>query len=298
MSECQLLKTEYQTLKNLQEEFEVELANAIKSGKTEKVQTLKKVITEKLQNLKKKLYYPKKITAKFSNPETTKTENKDKDIEINVEEEIQKQQEFYAGKEGMPNFNKQEVRQIFRKYEKEIQKAIEAYGYDTITIIPAKLPDTEALNQIMTSGYKNKTFQSSDFKRGGGFNKVTSIESQKTRVILTHSDQDIYVIFSANKEDNANPFLKATLNQLIDQLSAKAIEGLSLNEYLIIQRQYFENTGGHLDEMGWTWLPKSHSASHVVFVGWKSDKLCVNVHYASHRALDLACRLCEIFELP
>jgi hypothetical protein len=44
--------------------------------------------------------------------------------------------------------------------------------------------------------------------------------------------------------------------------------GLSLEEYEIFQRMYFEKTGKHLDENGWTWLTKSRSGSRVVFSDW------------------------------
>ncbi|HUD08873.1 MAG TPA: hypothetical protein VMQ48_02150, partial [Candidatus Saccharimonadales bacterium] len=49
-------------------------------------------------------------------------------------------------------------------------------------------------------------------------------------------------------------------------------EGLSLEEYEIFQRIYFEkNPGKHLDEKGWTWLPKSRSGSRVVRSSWSPD---------------------------
>ncbi|MEI7425570.1 MAG: hypothetical protein WCK16_01420 [Candidatus Moraniibacteriota bacterium] len=220
MSECQLLETEYQTLKNLQEEFEVELANAIKSGKTEKVQTLKKVITEKLQNLKEKLY-PKAITASYLNSKTNKT----KEIKFNIPEVIEKQKAFYQA-HNLENFNEQEVKKIFQCHKAEIQREMETCGYDTITIIPANLPTTETLNQKMT-------------------------------------------------------------------------EGLSLNEYLLIQRQYFENTQKHLDGNGWTWLPKSRSAYRVVSSYWNpsSGQLGVRAYDLGYSDVYLGCRLSRSFEL-
>jgi hypothetical protein len=281
MLECQTLKTEYANLQKLQTEFELELANAIKSGKTEKVQTLKKVITEKLQNLKEKLY-PKAIAASYLNSKTNKT----KEIKFNIPEVIEKQKAFYQA-HNLENFNEQEVEKIFQQHKAEIQREMETYGYDTITIIPANLPTTETLNQKMTEGYENETYQ------GVKFEHITTIENQKTRIILTHSDQDIY------KNPKANPFLKATLNKSIDQLSAKNTEGLSLNEYLLIQRQYFKNTQKHLDGNGWTWLPKSRSAYRIVSSYWNpsSGQLGVRAYDRGYFDVYLGCRLSRSFEL-
>ena len=282
LKECHLLKTEYEDLQKLQKKFEFELKKAIESGKTEKAKELKTQIEQKLQSLKEKLY-PKEISANFKNSETNKT----KEIKFNIPEIIEIQKAFYAGKEGMPNFNENEVKKIFQKHKAEIQKEMETYGYDTITIIPANLPTTETLNQKMTEGYKNATYQ------GVKFEDIKTSESQKTRIILTHSDQNIY----NNLE--ANPFLKATLGKSIDQLSEENIEGLSLNEYLLIQRQYFETTQKHLDENGWTWLPKSRSASRVVDAYWTPALgwLIVTASDPGVSGGSLGCRLSRSFEL-
>ncbi|KKQ39954.1 MAG: hypothetical protein US57_C0006G0026 [Candidatus Moranbacteria bacterium GW2011_GWC2_37_73] len=126
---------------------------------------------------------------------------------------------------------------------------------------------------------------------------------------------------------NANAFEKATLNKNILQLSGltqseleKKIqnqenipinfeiqinnqkiqieaEGLSLNEYLIFQRQYFEKNQKHLDEKGYTWLLKTFSASRVVFSFWHSDDARLRVHATALGASrgDLACRLSRSF---
>jgi hypothetical protein len=45
-------------------------------------------------------------------------------------------------------------------------------------------------------------------------------------------------------------------------------EGLSLKTYQIMQRVFFEKTGKHLDESGYTWLLKTGSGSRVVGSRW------------------------------
>jgi hypothetical protein len=287
MLECQTLKTKYQTLENLQKEFELELTNAIKSGKTEKAQKLKKEIEQKLSNLKRELL-PKKFVAIFVNPET-KTEEKK---EIDAEKAIAEQSEFYE-KHNIKNFDENEVWRIFKKHKKEIQKEMETYGYDNITIIPAKLPTTEELNQKMTGDYA-KTWKSESFDGKEGLNMIVHAESQKTKIILTHSDQYIY------ENDEANPFLKETLEKSFNRLNTEKIHGLSLNEYLIIQRQYYENKKTYLDKIGWTWLPQSCSpySNSVVIARWDDirKRLVIRSNDWDESDKDLGCRLCKTFE--
>ena len=315
MSECQQLKSEYAQLETLKQEFETAFDDAVKSGNTEKAKQLKTEIQEKLKSLKEKIV-PREIKAIFINPETSEQ----KEITINIQEKIQEAQEFYK-KHNLPIPNEQELMSVWRKNHKEIKEEIEKYGYDNVLIIPENLPDTENLNGIMTEGYGNATYQSSNFTGGGGFSGAKHTENTKAKIILCHNDQDIY------DNVNANAFEKATLNKNILQLSGltqseleKKIqnqenipinfeiqinnqkiqieaEGLSLNEYLIFQRQYFEKNQKHLDEKGYTWLLKTFSASRVVFSCWHSDDARLRVHATALGAScgDLACRLSRSF---
>jgi hypothetical protein len=338
MSECQLLKTEYANLQKLQTEFELELANAINSGKTEKAQKLKKEITEKLQNLKEKLC-PREITANFKNPEKSpeELEKNPETIKFNIPEIIEKQKAFYAGKEGMPTFNEQEINQILRKHKAEFQKEIEIYGYDTIIIVPANLPSTAELNKALIESTLNVAGTS----WGIELEEIEIMGDQKTKIILTHKDQYIY------ENDEANPFLKATLGKNIPglvlnispdewskmknaekkeknqeamqklkqgaginfeteingqkkQIKAK---GFSLDEYMLIQGQCYEETRmqgkvEHLDEKGWTWLPESRSTSRVVISCWRTDFNHQNVyaHASDYSSGSVGCRFCKIFK--
>jgi len=74
-------------------------------------------------------------------------------------------------------------------------------------------------------------------------------------------------------------------------------EGLSLNEYLIFQKIYFEKTGNHLDVIGWTWLPKTRSGSRFVDSRWDpvGDRLAVVAVGAGDSSGGLGCRLSRSF---
>jgi len=74
-------------------------------------------------------------------------------------------------------------------------------------------------------------------------------------------------------------------------------EGLSLAEYMILQRSYFDKTQTHLDEDGWTWLTKSGSGSRVVDANWDPGgrQLYVTAHDPSGSHDDLGLRLSRSF---
>ena len=202
--------------------------------------------------------------------------------------------------------NESEIREIWNKNYAEIKGEIEKYGYDSILIIPDNLPGEADVNK--------KVVETMDEGAGKGkvaatkywtSNKqdISSVGKSKYRIILVHSDQNIY-----NNPD-ANPYLKATLGKNIMDLTGldpkpkskkelmaarncqanfetkingkkKQIqaEGLSLEEYEIFQRIYFEKTGKHLDESGWTWLIKSRSGSRVVSSYWYPDARQLTVY--------------------
>ena len=94
-------------------------------------------------------------------------------------------------------------------------------------------------------------------------------------------------------QENIPINFEAIINGKTIQIEA---EGLSLNVYLIFQRQYFEKNQKHLDEEGWTWLLKTFSASRVVDSGWYNDSQ-LGVSAADSDASDghLACRLSRSF---
>ena len=314
MSLCHELKTEYAEIERLKQEFEAVFDEAVKTGKTEKAQKLKKEIQEKLATLKEKIV-PKEIKTIWTNPET----NEEKEIKFNLQETIKNWQEFYQ-KHNLPIPSEKELRSIWQKNHKEIQKEMEAYGYDNIIIIPENLPDTEKLHGEMTKEY-NATFTGSSFDNGGGFAGAITVQETKTRIILCHADQNIY------ENADANPLAKQTLNKSILQLSgltqseidlriqnSQAIpvnfeaqingkkiqvqaEGLSLDEYLIFQKQYFEKTNTHLDEKGWSWLPKTRSGSRVVGSRWfpGGAQLGVDAFAVGYSSGRLGCRLSRSF---
>jgi len=125
---------------------------------------------------------------------------------------------------------------------------------------------------------ENGNWESDNFKAGGSFAGAVSQNVDKPRLILVHKTQNL----------KDRPELKKTLNTKGQDV--KMDQALTLEDYLIFQRKYFEETGKHLDEDGWTWLTTKTGARfvssdwgpahHKLYVSandldYRHDNLCV-----------------------
>jgi len=147
------------------------------------------------------------------------------------------------------------AREIWDKNQTEIEQAIEQNGFDDILIIPGNIPLEEIRNKMrMGSGY----YESSNFKEGGDFAGAVSQNVDKPRILLIHKTKELI----------DRPELASTLN--IKGQDVKMAEALTLQDYLVFQRKYFEETGKHLDETKYTWLA-TKSGARLVSSYWDPD---------------------------
>lgn len=162
----------------------------------------------------------------------------------------------------MPPDFEDSIREIWENNMDEIQKAIEENGFNDILIIPptTDLPDLSE-KMKMENGY----WTSSNFDEGGAFTGAKSQNVDKPRIVLVHKAQ--------NMADH--PELKKTLN--IKGEDAIKSEMLTLEDYLVFQRKYFEENKKHLDEDGWTWLA-TYSGARLVIAYWYPSDGQVDVH--------------------
>ena len=290
-------------LQSLEQEFNQTLSAAAKAPDQEsarqaitKAKALKQTIEREVAALREQLP-SKDITASWTNPETGET----REITISLQESLQTFKDFYRQHLDLELTLEQikVFKDIWRQNKEEIRQEIAAYGYDTLLLIPENLPDLETLNTKLietmpddktNTGRVRPTYQSDDFKQGGSWSGVKNTAPSQPRLILTKGVQNIY--------HSQDPIMEATLGKNIMALTGLSqaevekkiqnneplpinfeadikgqkirisAEGLFLEEYLLHQRLYFDQTGKHLDEQGWTWLLKSLSGSRVVFVGW------------------------------
>ncbi len=255
------------------------------------------------------------LRASWKNPEN---QNK-REVEIDIEEEIQLFERVYDNLSV--KIDKEEIRSIWKRNFESMKKEIETYGYDTIIIVPEDLPTGESVDreiiETMDEGAGKGKVAATNYLVDK--NSITTPEKPKYRIILTKGEQNI--------AETSDPLLKATLGKSMEYLtglSKQEIEqriqrgdelpidfkvntggheteikadGMSLQEYMIFQRAYFEKNKKHLDENGWTWLPKSFSGSHVVDARWLPvvRRLDVFALGASSRDVPLGLRLSRSF---
>lgn len=161
-------------------------------------------------------------------------------------------------------------------------------------IIPAGLADTGKkyydLHEKMTGGYK-KTKQNNFFIKFGGFNALTN-KSDKLKIILVRDIQNILGDIGYGKTLDKSKF---ELEKEGGIFKKKGLRGIDLAEYLVWQRDYFERTGKHLDEVCWTLLTENVSLPNdrqlSVFWDTIAGSLQLGILGSAVNANNLGCRL-------
>ena len=178
--------------------------------------------------------------------EYTHPDGKKETITLDVEAMLQDFLSFYQKTEIdlPPNFE-DNIREIWSNNQTEIEQAIKENGFDDMLIIPGNIPLTDLAEKMkMEKG----NWTSDNFKEGGSFAGAVSQNVDKPRILLVHKTQNL----------KDRPELAGTLNTKGQDV--KMDQTLTLEDYFIFQRKYFEETGKHLDEIGWTWLATKSGA--------------------------------------
>ena len=84
-----------------------------------------------------------------------------------------------------------------------------------------------------------------------------------------------------------HPELKQTFNTKGQDVPL--LQTLSQEEYLILSKKYFEETGKHLDEKGWAWV-STKSGPRLVNSYWLAGERNVHAHDLSYQNVDLGFR--------
>ncbi|MEI6378568.1 MAG: ATP-binding protein [Candidatus Falkowbacteria bacterium] len=248
---------------------------------------------------------PSVAKAEWKNPET----QTEQEIEIDLEKNLAEQAAFYRDNLNLV-INEEKVRNIWKNNYTEIKAEMSKYGYDSILIVPDNLPNATTLNQKLietmeeNTGAKKKkkvaaTWQSDNFKEGGAFAGVKNSYEPSYRIVLTHGAQNLadhpilkatrgMSIVAATGLANKDHVMQAIADgnelpidcelEINGQKISLEASGLSLEEYMIMQRQYFNKNQKHLDEDGWIWLTKSGSGSRVVRARWLPGGRQLDVH--------------------
>lgn len=240
-------------VEELQEKVKRVQKEAIETGNTSELDALTVELKQKVQELQE-LYGTTDTIAvktKVKYGEATRATEKEKTIEFNFEKQLQRWTDFYT-RHGISTDNfEDQMTQVWERNEVKITEAIQQEGYDEILLIPP-ISSLSDLHANMTEGY-NPTYLDDNFKKGGSFEGAITENQDKPQIVLVHKEnaENIY------NNPNAPTIALETLTKSIDWLTTNHREGLSLIQYLIYQRMYYEETTNHLDKDGWTWTPKT-----------------------------------------
>ena len=284
------------------EKKEAEKAEKMKTeeGKAEvELEAIKKKELELKRVLKKA---KREVLGETFNP-VISTEYKYKDekgkevkesLEIDFDKKLTQAIKFYQEHKikAPADFENQMV-DIWERNRDAMQEQMEKLGFDEILIIPAGIKMDEALDQEMTKGYK---------KKDGTVGEPTYWDVEKTDIISKRNSKSRIIMVHKNKAKDLYdtpdtlPILKETLGKKAG--SFKPEEGLTVEEYFLFQRLYYEETGEHLDEKGSTWLPGSGAGSFVLRADWYPGfaQVIVGAYSPDFAYPFIGCRLSRRFD--
>jgi len=217
------------------------------------------------------------FSATYHRPEKDGT-TKPEVITLDLESSVSSFTSFYQTHNlDLPPDFKERMEDIWNRNRSAMEQAIAEKGFDTILLVPGgtSLPD---VHKKMTEGY-NATYE------GVTISSITE-DTTHDRIILLHSSPEL----------TDHPELEKTLNKSAKGFIAQG-ERLTLTEYLILQRKFFDETGKHLDETKWTWIPGSKSDARVVNANWHPGEGLLDVRAVVASVSDplWGCRLSRCF---
>lgn len=332
---CKNLITQLQTIQETQVELNQkigifsDLKNSPRASQNEWLFSLfnyRKHLRFLIKELRKEFYKPIIETKNYITVEDHPTQ--EKVIKINFEKILKKTVKFYQKYEiNLPHDFEIRAKEIWRTNYDAIKIEIATYGYDHVLIIPDNLPGLAEVHSKMTNGYTDSN-QGINFTIDRSFDGLTNSHCKNNtfRLILTHKVSSIvrHELLDNTKDKSPEQLTGLTEDQIesiIEELGELPInikfntikfgpgketqnrtlkaEGLALVEYLIFQRQYFEDTGRHLDKNLWTWLLSTYSSRSLVAIAWQGDnnRLCLDGGNFHHHGELLGCRPSRSFFL-
>jgi hypothetical protein len=264
----------FDTSREWNDEEKALIAEAVKVG-----EEIEKLIFELEKSIE-----PISVTATYAHKDWNNVETSET-ITIDFEKKLEYSVTFYKTHHiNLPENFREIMTDIWDRNIDVIQKTIEEQGFDEILLVPGGL-SVPVVHAKMSEGYQT-TKEWGGFTDGGSFEGVAE-KTTGPRIILIHKNN------AQNLEDR--PELKKTIRETAGSFIQSG-QTLTLTDYLIYQRQYFEETGKHLDELTYAWLPgsivpKPGGGFRVVFADWDGAELDVRADDSGDWHSLLGCRL-------
>ena len=220
--------------------------------------------------------YTEEIQAVYTLPD-----GKKETITLNLETKLQDFLAFYQKTTvDLPPDFEDSVHDIWDRNQTEIEQAIEQNGFNDMLVIPGNIPLKDLAKKMeMGKGYNFYQVQKD-------FSDVTSKNTDKPRIILYHHMDSLPEIAQKTGLDIHLNITGGEAKKLYEANPDKYLA--TLEDAIILERQYFEKTGKHLSD--WTqksahWLPGTRVGARLVDSYWNPDTDHFNVG-----TLDLALR--------
>ena len=174
------------------------------------------------------------------------------------------------------------IKYLWEDSKEEIINKIKSDGFNDILIVPPMTDSTGRTGPLLASllkkmemgdGYNLKPDYLSDEPFDENNTEAGGYCSGYSRIMLVHKDQNLI----------DSPILKEKIGVKGEYLLRSPDDkyyALSLEEYLIFQKKYFEETGQHLDEKNKVWLSTFTTTSgknknyngYYLCAGWEKEE--------------------------
>ncbi len=189
-------------------------------------------------------------------------------LRFDLDRKIEEFMAFYAATGvAVPENFWRDIRLIWVRNLVAIQEALDEMDFDEILLIPP-ITDLADLAEKMKTTAKGhhlgvSSCVESEWERLGGWSRIQSPHLNQKRIVLVHKDRAQNL---SDRPELANT--KAIFGRDVDFGNA-----MSLEEYLIFQKRYSEDTNGlHLDsDKSQSWLAIKWLANRIIFADWQTD---------------------------
>lgn len=231
------------------------------------------------------------------------TTPEDKEIQFNLEQILSHQKEFYNNL-NLAEWAKDlpETIELTEEQIQNIKEKVEKHGFNKLRI----LPSVETQNKILEK-LAEETHQSIDglsdseqYSDDEIWLSGTVKSEFPNKIKTTNRPEGCYIQLYKDEKEVLDETLNKTYPEARKYQKENNLQGYTLAEYLIFQREFTKENKKHPDDDYWTWLTDSELASsRVLRSGWSSGgrRLSVDSDASGYRGVRLGFRSSAVLEI-
>ena len=273
---CQKYKQKLKELQDLSEKFKVELKRVNKDGKEhneqgESIIELKEQIQIKVKEFEIEFEEFVELKIKAKTPEGIEVEFKLKEI-LNYSKEFYRKLNLDSWADALPDTLKLSQEQI-----EKLQQNIEKHGFNKMLIYPPVEIQNKTLETLLQETTKpipgldeNEQYgkMKDDGTRYEGFEKWFSDDLKDIKNI-NRPEGKCYIQLYKDKQEVPDETLRQTYSEARQYQKDNSLQGYTLAEYLIFQREFTIQNKKHPEHTRYSWLTDSElHSSRVLSSFW------------------------------